>query len=713
MLIHTCQRIVLRCYNFTNFKTFLSEFERLFLDSRLPCMLQPIIPEFQKYRTMKRTLSLLLAAFIAFSSGNLMAQVPPVTQKSFDPINLTYPGLEKVNMLFLAGKYNDAATELLSYYRRRTTVKHLDFNLEDAKKFAGKKTDQNTLDLANDILQHKFKPHKGYPAYDYGKDINWQYRPVQDQLLTTFLHRTAFWEPLGIVYRSTGDERYAKEWIFELRDWIRKNKQGAYADDKDYAWKAFVVSFRLNHWSGFFNLFLNSPNFTSNFLTEFLNSYNEQANYVMANYTDVGNHRLYEALHLMYAGSTFPEMKEAAAWRKSGIAVLNEEIQKQVLPDGVQFELSPSYHIGSVKIFLDALQIAKMNGAENEFPASYRNLVEKMVLAVGKYSFPDYTFPLYGNAFLTTKDAMLKNYKDWAQVFPENKVIEYYATDGFSGKQPDYLSAALPNAGFYTFRNGWDTKATVMQVKAGPPASFHAHPDNGTFELWAKGRNFTPDAGSFVYANVGKQENAKRDWYRSTKAHQTLTLNNNNMLITKAEVSKWEVGKSLDILSYTNPSYTNLNHQRTFLFIDQTYFLIIDRAIGTAQGNLDIRYVLKEDSKPVFDRAQNSVTTRYADGNNLFIQLLNKDKVNLKAEESFVSYQYQKEAARPAFAFEKPKTSDNTQAFISVLYPFNGHKSPTVKVIENAAHDPANGKIDMTITINGKTNSIKQDLTQE
>lgn len=264
-------------------------------------------------------------------------------------------------------------------------------------------------------MLHQFKPHKAYPTYDYGKDINWQYRPVQDQLLTTFLHRTAFWEPLGLVYRSTADERYAKEWVFQVRDWIKKNKQGAYPDDKEYAWKAFVVSFRLNHWSGYFNMFLHSPHFTPAFLMEFLNAYQQQADYVAANYTDIGNHRLYEALHLMYAGSSFPEMKAAESWRKSGIQVLNEEIKKQVLPDGVQFELSPSYHIGSIKIFLDALQIAQLNGSAKEFPENYRYLVEKMVLAVGKYSFPDYTFPLYGNAFITNKSIMLKNYQAWAK----------------------------------------------------------------------------------------------------------------------------------------------------------------------------------------------------------------------------------------------------------------------------------------------------------
>lgn len=653
--------------------------------------------------------NILFFAFILFFAQSILAQEAKINKTSFDLINLNQIGLENVKNLVDSAKYHEAAVELLRFYRQRTHVKHLDFNIDDKAKFAGKKVNENTLQLANDILLHKFKPHKGYPTYDYGKDINWQYRPVQDQLLTTFLHRTAFWEPLGIVYQSTADEQYAKEWVFQVRDWIKKNKNGAYPDDKDFAWKAFVVSFRLNHWSAYFNMFINSPHFTPAFLMEFLTSYNEQANYVMSNYTDIGNHRLYEALHMMYAGSSFPEMKEATAWRKSGIEILNEEIKKQILPDGVQFELSTSYHIGTIKIFLDALQIAQLNGAEKEFPESYRNLIEKMVLAVGNYSFPDYTFPLYGNSFLTNKRLMLENYQLWAKVFPKNKVIEYFATDGASGKQPDYLSGRLPNAGFYAFRNGWDTKSTVMQIKAGPPAEFHAHPDNGNFVLWVKGRDFTPDAGSFVYANVGNQENSKRDWYRSTKAHQTLTIDNKN-IVNNAQLQKWETGANLDILSYTNPSYDDLSHQRTFLFIDKTFFIIIDRAMGSAKGNLGIHYNLKEDSKATANTSNNSINTNYADGNNLLIQVLNKDKVSVKEESSFVSYQYQKETARPAFVFEKPKNDSNTQGFISILYPYDGSVPPVVKITENKANDIAKGKIYITLNINGKTTTVKQDL---
>lgn len=632
-----------------------------------------------------------------------------IDKSSFDIINLDSDGLEHVKKLVNSGNYEKAATSLLAYYRQRTTVKHLDFNIDDKNKLLGKKLDPSIQAMADSALLHKFKPHKGYPYYDYGNDINWQYQPVKDQLIKTFLHRTTFWESLGKAYWATGNEKYAKEWVFQIKDWIKKNKNGAYPDDKSFAWKAFIVSFRLNHWSGYFNMFINSSSFTPAFLMEFLNSYAEQAEYVKTNYTDIGNHLLYEALHMMYAGSTFPEMNNAASWRKSGIQILNTEISKQVLADGVQFELSTSYHIGTINIFLNALKIAQLAGVENEFPESYRNLVEKMVLAVHKYSFPDYTFPMYGNSFLTAKRIALKHYKNWFEVFPQNKIVEYFATDGKSGKLPNYLSAYLPDAGFYAFRNGWDMNATVMQIKSGPAAHFHSHPDNGTFELWVKGRNFTPDAGSFIYANEGGFANKKRDWYRSTKAHQTLTLNNAN-IENKSQLQKWETSDQLDRLSYINPSYKNLNHLRSILFIDKEYFIIIDRAIGEATGNLGIHFVLKEDSNPVTDKITNKITTTYKDGNNLIIQCFNKEMNKLIEEESFVSYEYQKESSRPAYVFEQSKPDNKTKGFITIVYPFAGVKAPEISLKELKGHNLPEGNIHVELNIDGKRKPIKINL---
>lgn len=658
---------------------------------------------------MKNLIKTILFTFaiLTISFGN--AQEKEITKTSFDNVNLTYPGLEKVNKLFEAGKYTDAANELLTYYRTRKNSKLSDFNLGDEAKFKGKEIGKADQEKADNALLHQFKPQKGYGFFDYGKDINWDYWPVKDNEIRWQLHRVTWWQSMGIAYRASGEEKYAKEWIFQFRDWEKKNYLGRSIENNHIAWRPLEVSERIQSLPGTFNLFVVSPNFTPAFLMEFLNSFDEQTSYIPENYSKEGNHLLFEAQRVLGAGAFFSELKKAEEWRKSGIEVLNREIKLQVLPDGVQWELSPTYHIACIDIFLKAYNSAKMAGVEKEFPNTYRETIEKMITAVANISFPDYNNPMFGDSWPVEKRLRMKQFADWSKIFPENELMKYFATNGAKGKVPDYLSSELPNAGFYTFRNGWNDQSTVLILKAGPPAEFHAQPDNGTFELWVKGRNFTPDSGSYLYSGDA-EITKKRNWYRQTKVHSTLTLNNENMIITKAQQNKWKTSKNLDILTYTNPNYTDLNHQRTVFFIDKKYFVIIDRAIGKATGNLGVHFQLKEDSKPVFDTAKNKIYTTYADGNNLLIQAIHSNHVTLTEEDGKVSYIYAKEVKRPAFVFEKIKNNNQNELFATIIFPYEGNRAPEIKVKPNRNNDFEKGNIDLNITVNGKKSKITAQL---
>lgn len=655
-----------------------------------------------------KVLETTLVLFLSLLSFFCNSQESPITKESFENINLAYPGLEKVNIFFNAAQYDEAAAALLNYYR----------NIAKAPEYSNSETPADinvpisniTKEMADNALLHQFKPHKGYGFFDYGKDINWQYWPVKDNEVRWQLHRVKWWQSLALVYYNTKDERYAKEWMFEFLDWVKKNPLGLSADNDRFAWRPLEISDRIQNLVPTFNIFLKSPNMTPLFLMTFLNSYHQQTNHLNSNFAKEGNHRLFEAQRTLYAGASFPEFKNSPNWRKNGIDILNSEIKKQVNADGLQFELSPIYHVASIDIFLKAYSAAMAVHMENEFPESYKKTVENMIMANINITFPDYNAPMFGDSWIINKKNRIEQYQSWLKVFPQNSNIEYFATEGKKGTLPPYLSKELSFSGFYAFRNGWTSPSTIMILKASiPGGDFHSQSDNGTFELWVNGRNFTPDSGVFVYS--GDAEVIKmRNWYRQTKIHQTLTLNNENMLITKATLSKWETGKNLDVLTYTNPSYTDLYHQRSVLFIDHNYFLIIDKAIGKATGNLGVHFQLKEDCKAVFDKKNNSVHTNYADENNLLIQSLNIDKVSLNEEEGKVSYEYRKEFARPAFVFEKAKKDDKTQQFITVVYPYNGNKVPKISITANKDNDFEKGNIDLSISINGNKSELKTNL---
>ncbi|QIL40013.1 hypothetical protein G7074_12505 [Pedobacter sp. HDW13] len=71
---------------------------------------------------------------------------------------------------------------------------------------------------------------------------------------------------------------------------------------------------------------------------------------------------------------------------------------------------------------------------------------------------------------------------------------------------------------------------------------------------------------------------------------------------------------------------------------------------------------------------------------------------------------YRNERARPAFVFEKQKTSTNPQTFITILYPYSGNTAPAILVKENAGNDFAGGHLNLSLTINSKVKQIKANL---
>lgn len=597
-----------------------------------------------------------------------------INTKAFTQLDLNRPGLEKVKKLHAKGQYEAAAKELLKYYKTRQGVKHPEVNLE---KITINETEQKWADEA---LEHRFFAHKGYqPSYFYGKDINWQHWPVQDNELRWQLHRQKWFIPFGKAYRVSGDEKYAKAWVEQFMDWIQKNPMpGSQIDYEDpgrkdayqnmrYSWRPLEVSTRLQDQPAEFLYFLNSPAFTPEFLTEFLVNYYHHANHIMHNFSKQGNHLLFEGQRIIYAGTFFPEFKEAANWRKKGIEILNEEIKKQVYDDGMQYELDLGYHEAAINIFFKALNMAEANGFANEFPPAYLEIIEKMINVVVNTAFPDYSHPLFSDAKEGNKKELIKNLKKWAKVYPKNNDLQYMASEGKKGTVPAHLSKAYQTSGFYILRNGWDKESTMMIMKAGPPAFWHNQPDNGTFELYINGRNFFHDSGCYLYA--GKGEVMKlRNWFRQTRVHNTLTLDNRDLETTDSKCLLFNTEGKNDVFVYENPSYQGLTHRRSVFFVNREFFVIADEATGNATGTINLHYNLCEGAvKTVPEKA--GVNTEFNDGNNIIVRSFTDVPMKMQEEEGWVSYRYNQRAKRLAYSLNVEKDSAKPARFITVILP--------------------------------------------
>jgi heparan-sulfate lyase len=422
----------------------------------------------------------------------------------------------------------------------------------------------------------------------------------------------------------------------------------------------------------------------------------------MTKYSTRSNWGLMEAEGMSFIAITFPEFKDAEKWKTEAFRRLNNEINLQVYPDGQQRELAMGYHLGCINWFLRTLELAKLNNIENAFPQSYLETVEKMCEVPLKLCHPDGTNAQFGDSWAGKPGQYAERFFEWAEKFNRQDFL-YLATDGKQGRKPDSTAYALPQSGLYSMKSGWDKNAISLVLKCGPDGGGHCQPDNGTFELYAGGRNLMPDAGSYIYS--GDPEG--RRWFRQTKVHQTLTLNGQNSKYAP-KLLLWQPGTETDILVVENQSYENLKHRRSLFFVEKKYFVIVDEAIGNATGDIDIHFQLAPgEGAAIFNRGNLSVSSDFKNGWNVQVQTNPQSGLELLEEEGWVSFLYTKKEPRPAFCYrvKKNQNQDKIQ-FISLVVPFE-KEAPKIQVNDFSVQS---GRVNLEITENGIQKKIGYDF---
>ncbi|WP_247237440.1 alginate lyase family protein [Telluribacter sp. SYSU D00476] len=617
-------------------------------------------------------------------------------KKLLSRLNLDAPGLARVKAA--APTPELAAIELLTYYRTRTSVKHpVERQVKAAMR--GSSASEKDIQVANDALKHVFVGQPAYPSHFCGDDINWATNPYPDKEWVWQLNRMSFWDAMARAYWHTGDEKYAREWCAQLVDWTRKNPRD---DQHQYAWRSIEAGIRGYRWTGLFEYFIDSPHFTPDVLVAFLNSCYDHSSYLMTRYTKGSNWGLMEAEGMAFIAMTFPEFQESKQWKEEAIRRLNQEITSQVYPDGHQRELAFGYHMGCIGWFMRTYELAQLNGQADAFSDSYTKIIEKMCEVPMKLSFPDGTTPQFGDAWSGTPGQYYRQLREWAKLFNRPDFL-YVATEGNEGTRPEATAFAYDKSGLYSMRSSWDKDAITLVLKCGPDGGGHSQPDNGTFELYAGGRHLMPDAGSYIYS--GDPEG--RRWFRQTKVHQTLTLNEANSAYAPS-LRLWKPGPDMDVLVVENKSYPDLTHRRAVLFVDRKYFVLVDEAIGEGTGDVDLHFQLAP-GEAVFDQNNHSVHSDFKEGWNVLVQAVEQPGIKLEAEEGQVSFVYTKKEPRPAFRYRLPKTTtENGLRFVTLVVPYTGSR-PSVSARVVGQPPVGASQIELEVVVDG----VKKHLTYQ
>lgn len=337
-----------------------------------------------------------------------------------------------------------------------------------------------------------------------------------------------------------------------MLQWIAANL--AYSPDSiSDAWNAYALSLRSVVWMQ--QLALRQDRLGGERISHIENSLARQLAYLARHLeTDVGGNHLIKNIKALLWASAYFEGPAAHLWRRKGIRLLARELRRQILPDGMHYELSPSYHC---QVFADLLEIRHALG--DPMDGQLDAALAAMAQATADIAHPDGLPALFGDAGLHMTYSPTDCLSAYKKIF---------------GRAPEPRRAfCLPDAGYCGVREH-NCYAVVDGGPIGPSSlPAHAHGDVGSFEWSVDGERIVVDQGVYEY-----NEGARRSASRASASHNTLHVDGGDQAQfygafrcgrrAKVTVQERALTKSEVRLEVSHDGYSNLPgspiHRRRF-----------------------------------------------------------------------------------------------------------------------------------------------------
>ena len=428
-----------------------------------------------------------------------------------------------------------------------------------------------------------------------------------DCKFTWELNRHQYFVTLGQAYLLTGDDRYASCIADHLSSWMDENPPKIGIN-----WTSSLeLALRSISWIWALSLVRHSPRLTGPLYLralKLLYLHGRHIEHNLSTFFSPNTHLTGEALGLLYIGTAFPAFELARHWRELGTRILTEQLERQLFPDGVYFEQSTYYHRYTTDFYLHATLLTRNRAIE----AKLDSLVDYLLYIAR----PNGTSPFVGdddggrlvmlaarpsNDFRDTLaiGAALLHRGDCAHVAGESvdellwlcgpRGLEMY--DGLTADTPTSTSRAFRDSGYFVMRESWNDAADWALIRCGPHASrcgAHAHADALAVELAIGGHTVFIDPGTYVYT----ASRAERDYFRSSAAHNTLTLDGRSSAepavsafkwtsVPASRATAWVSREMFDLFVGEHDGFRRLAspavHSRAIFFLKGEYWVICDR----------------------------------------------------------------------------------------------------------------------------------------
>jgi hypothetical protein len=468
-------------------------------------------------------------------------------------------------------------------------------------------------------------PQSGFDwPLSYHADIDLIRNDGSDVRVVWELNRLAHLITLGRAYAITDDQKFSAEFFRQVASWREQNPIG-----RGVNWNcAMEVALRAMNLLAAFDLFLRAPQMTEAHLADLLRMFDHHGAHIRRNlefsHIATSNHYLADVTGLLWLGLLLPELESAAGWRDFGLREMLNEIDKQVLADGADYEASTGYHRLKLELFLYSFVLCHLNGIKID--ERYWNKLRGMVGYVSAYLRPDGSAPLIGDSdsgqvlpivpragddhayILALGAAVFQEPRFKIAGSPPQEVLWVLGEQGLRdyqalpGDEPAQ-SQAFPDAGTYVLRND-DLYVLFNASGSGVNGrGSHGHNDALSIEVSACGSAFIVDPGTYVYT----ADLAERHRFRSTSYHSTVEVDGVEQNTTDEQapfvigneaaprVITWETGPETEVVTAEHNGYQRLTHplthRRTVRFEKRgRVWAVEDELLGAGEHDLSFRF---------------------------------------------------------------------------------------------------------------------------
>ncbi len=521
-------------------------------------------------------------------------------------------------------------------------------------------------------------------AHTFPGEIEWRQNPTKDREWLLALNRMDWIWSVAVAYRMTQDSQYALAFDRIMRSWFEQNPVPRWKNERDNVWRLIESSARMtDSWIEAFFIFYNCDQVSEEVKWRMLASFHDHAQFLAHFRSPRRNHLLQETYGLLAVAAAFPEFKMSETWIEIARLRLDRAMREDVYPDGGYTEGSIYYHRFAIRILQEITDFAAAYDVRlSDF---FYQQLEKMYSFLMHTSRPDGVMPQMNDGFHAKN---LRIMFDRPAEFFSRQDFEYFASDGYSGVRPESPSVAFPYSGIYVMRSGWARQARYMITDAGPFGSSHGHEDKLSFELFAFGRPFIVESGTYTYVR-----NKWRKYFTSSFAHNTIVVDGRSQIRFPDQelwvnappetlANQWISTDAFDYLeahydggygSVKEDVLSGIVHTRRWLFVKPDYWIIWDVVEGEGEHKLEQLFHFWHEAN-VEILGENEIRASYSGGPAMSVHVLGEKQGRLTAVrgqdspvQGWVSSEYGKKM--PASSVRVTRQGVLPISFVTILAP--------------------------------------------